>query len=935
MSDDELIDAAAAVADGERVNWTRSGSDRPARADASSFEQLHIISQIAEVHRQVAVGASFAAVTESASSGPASAADEGSRWGKLKVLEKLGSGSFGDVYRAWDQSLDRQVALKLLRRGRGGSETVTEGQMLARIGHPNVMAIYGAAEVDGQIGIWGEFLRGRTLASMVETDGPLGAPEVLIIADAICRALAAVHRAGLLHRDVKAQNVIRETGGRIVLMDFGLGRPMDSDGAAEPAGTPLYLAPELFSTGRASVKSDLYAVGVLLFYLSSGTYPVMASSVDGITSAHKAGRRQKLQDLRPELPTSFVQLVERALAIDPDQRFESAGAMLQAIAAAGHSSHGPALSAARPSLWVAAIWSVMAAAAAAAIVAVVLWPESPTEPAPRLVSIEPPPGTRFSDSTRNVPALSPDGSWLAFSATDDKTGKIHLWIHSLENATSKLVSDSERALTPFWAPDGQRLAFFEPGGTITWATRDGIHQGSIATGSEPRGAAWNAEGLILYPKGPRSGLYALSTADPAAGERLIIDLDRARGELGYTWPQFLEDGRRFVYFVLSNDPNVRGIYVASLDGRSRVRLVASNASGVVAGSSLLFVKEGNLVLQPLSPDRMRADGAATTIAENVAVSYDSRSAVTAAREGSIAYLPGREDTELVWISRSGTALGRLDIPPARYRSPALSRDGSFVAVERYRDGLSEIQVFETASGRPRPALAHSANVQFPVWGPGAKLAYTSIDQGEAAIYVKDFASDAPPVVVLASDGDRAATDVMPTDWSPDGRHLVFVNFSPDRPYGLWALPLGPDGRAFAIRPGEGTQVAGHISPDGSTLVYGRRALPTRSGEPPDRELWACDFPSGANPRLLASGGIDPAWPSNGWVSYLDRAGALTIIPAVRPRIPVALTSFRPGVNTPEASRNNYAWATGGERLIVNRPLHDPAGLRVMVRFRQQ
>jgi Tol biopolymer transport system component len=169
---------------------------------------------------------------------------------------------------------------------------------------------------------------------------------------------------------------------------------------------------------------------------------------------------------------------------------------------------------------------------------------------------------------------------------------------------------------------------------------------------------------------------------------------------------------------------------------------------------------------------------------------------------------------------------------------------------------------------------------------------------------------------------------MPTDWSPDGRFLASVESSSDKPFALWAIPL--DGAApFALRPGEGTQVGGRFSPDGRALAYVRRALPTRSGEPPDREIWICDFPSGANPRLFASAGMDPAWPSNGSVSYLDRTGGFTILPTSRTGVPVV---FRPGVNTPEASRNNYAWAAGGGRLLVNKPLHEPASYRIKVRF---
>ncbi|MDP2389065.1 MAG: serine/threonine-protein kinase, partial [Acidobacteriota bacterium] len=333
MTDDALFDAAAAVADGE----SRSPLDSlDLSVDERTLAELRIIHQVGRVHREASLADSFAAAAESHTPVVEPPAAEGVKWGELQVLERLGSGSFGDVHRAWDPALSREVALKLLRSDRGGKQTVTEGQLLARIRHANVMAIYGAAEFAGRVGIWGELLRGRTLATIVRDDGPLGAAEVLIVADALCRALAAAHRAGVLHRDVKAENVIRETGGRIVLMDFGLGRAIDAGSSGGSAGTPAYLAPELFTGAPASVSTDIYAVGVLLFYLSTGEYPVIAPSFEGLAQAQAEGRRKKLPDLRPELPTAFVQLVDRALQPRPDDRFASAGEMQSAIVSASH-----------------------------------------------------------------------------------------------------------------------------------------------------------------------------------------------------------------------------------------------------------------------------------------------------------------------------------------------------------------------------------------------------------------------------------------------------------------------------------------------------------------------------------------------------------------------------------------------------------------------
>ena len=215
---------------------------------------------------------------------------EGATWGSLRVLERVGQGAFGDVYRAWDSRLDREVALKLIRRLESldsiASHVIDEGRLLARVRHPNVVTVYGADRIDGRVGLWMEFVRGRTLEAVLREQGPFGAEEATLIGLDLCRALSAVHGAGLIHRDVKAQNVMREAGGRIVLMDFGTGRDDLSDRPADVAGTPLYVAPEVLGGAPATAESDIYSVGVLLFHLVTGSYPVKGRTAADLREAH-------------------------------------------------------------------------------------------------------------------------------------------------------------------------------------------------------------------------------------------------------------------------------------------------------------------------------------------------------------------------------------------------------------------------------------------------------------------------------------------------------------------------------------------------------------------------------------------------------------------------------------------------------------------------
>ena len=255
-------------------------------------------------------------------------------WGSLKILEEIGRGGFGVVYRAWEPTLAREVALKVIRPRPGhGADALAailrEGQLLARIRHPNVVTVHGAMQVGDEVGIWMEFVRGKPLAQLVRDEGPRAADEAAVIGVTLCQALVAVHRAEVLHRDIKANNVMRETGGRIVLMDFGAGQVLDGPRQPEErtTGTPAYMAPEVLAGGKATVRSDIYSLGVLLYHLVTGTYPVEGQTWTDFLMAHARFERRPLGDVRPDISPRFVRIVERATAINPDERYASAGAM--------------------------------------------------------------------------------------------------------------------------------------------------------------------------------------------------------------------------------------------------------------------------------------------------------------------------------------------------------------------------------------------------------------------------------------------------------------------------------------------------------------------------------------------------------------------------------------------------------------------------------
>ena len=265
-------------------------------------------------------------------------------WGHLKIIDRLGRGTFGEVFRAWDSRLDRDVALKLIAppaaasdstRGAEGSSIIEEGRLLARVRHPNVVIVYGAERIAGRIGIWTELIEGRTLEQVVRDEGPLSVEEATSIGIDVCCAVSAIHRAGLLHGDIKAQNVMRDSGGRIVVMDFGAGRALldARSRRTDLAGTPLYLAPEVLQGEEATPRSEIYSVGVLLFHLVTKSYPVIGGTLDAVRDAHRHGRRSLLTDERPDLPSAFVQAVDRALEAEPSKRYDSLGAFEAALRA--------------------------------------------------------------------------------------------------------------------------------------------------------------------------------------------------------------------------------------------------------------------------------------------------------------------------------------------------------------------------------------------------------------------------------------------------------------------------------------------------------------------------------------------------------------------------------------------------------------------------
>jgi len=329
-----ILDLAEAVAMGSEVDWDRVERQSVDDRERSVVRELRLIAGIAEVARNPSSKRTAPGAKPDAGPAPPES------WGHLRILGHIGQGSFGEVYRAWDSKLERHVALKLvLPSGVSSafdlSRALREARLLARVRHPNVVSVFGADCHDERFGLWMELVNGLTLEELLKTQGTMSAREAMAIGVDLCHALAAVHRARLLHRDIKASNVMREDGGRIVLMDLGAGRRMPAvDEPVDPlAGTPLYLAPELLNGAKPSVASDIYSVGVLLYHLVSGRYPVAGTNHDEVARAHEGKARVSLRDVRPDLPPAFIDTIDRALSSEPGLRYPTAGEFGSALAA--------------------------------------------------------------------------------------------------------------------------------------------------------------------------------------------------------------------------------------------------------------------------------------------------------------------------------------------------------------------------------------------------------------------------------------------------------------------------------------------------------------------------------------------------------------------------------------------------------------------------
>ena len=809
----------------------------------------------------------------------------GARLGPYEILGPLGAGGMGEVYRAKDTRLGRDVAVKILpthlsQKPESRDRFEREARAISSLNHPHICTLYDVGrEGDADYFVM-ELLEGETLASRL-TRGPLKLDEALKVAAQIADALAAAHKKGIVHRDLKPGNVALTKSGAKVL-DFGVAKlrdeaisetatrttPLTSQGAM--IGTVQYMAPEQLEGKPVDHRADLFAFGAVLYEMLTGKRAFDGQSQASVIAAILEREPRPVSELIPTTPAALDRVVKSCLAKDPDERWQNASDLareLRWIAEVGGATAAEDVRTVAPARSMPA-WAMVVAAVVLLAACVGAWltvrerRTASASVASLRVTIVPPKGvTLISGENDNWPAavtISPNGRYVTFAASDADTGPM-LWLRRLDALEAKPLPGTENGECPFWSPDSKSIAFASDrylkkidiagGPAVTLAP---VQQGGARSGS------WNRDGVIIYAPDWQSAIFRVSAN---GGESVpVTKLDLSKQETTHRWARFLPDGKHFVYTAGSRghgaESELNAIYGASLDDPTPKLILRATSQAIFSGEHLLYMQGGALVAQRFDPDRLATSGDARVVADEVHyLPAFFRGAFDASDEGAIFYARKRNMmSRLFWLDPDGRKTGPIGDPIRIGSTLAVSPDGSKIAVGilDQRTQSPDIWLYDASGSAGIPFAADPTLVEsFPVWSPdGTRIAFMRSGKG-GDLAVKPVNGGKATILVESS--------VRPTSWSADGVAVLFdrrqdANAKSE----IWIVSARGDPAPHKLIAGDWNVSFSRFSPDGRWILF-------TSDESGRDELYVQAFPL-AGPRYLASrGGIEGAgvWTQGG------------------------------------------------------------------------
>jgi Tol biopolymer transport system component len=827
----------------------------------------------------------------------------GTRLGVYEITAPIGEGGMGQVYRATDTTLGRQVAIKILPQAFAAdadrmARFEREAKTLASLNHSHIAAIYGFEKSGGAHALVMELVEGDDLSQRIAR-GAIPLDEALPIAKQIAAALEAAHEQGIIHRDLKPANIKVRADGTVKVLDFGLAKALEAATTSNPnatrsptittpamtqagviLGTAAYMAPEQARGKVVDKRADIWAFGAVLFEMLTGKKPFPGDDIS-LVLARVIERDPDWSALPPTLPSAIAVCVRRCLMKDLRQRIRDFGDVSLALDGAFESSvqsiPAPAAAPGRRLAWTA----FCLAALAAGLLAVPAWRhlhETPPRTAATTFTISPPTGTFFKEV-----AISPDGARVVF-AVGDRTGKRTLWNRRLESLALEPLVGTEGAARPFWSPDSRFIGYYVGPRLFKFDLERGSAQ-FMANVGETVGTTWLDDGSIVFAEN-LGGLHLLPPGSTEA--RPLTTLDAARKESRHYWPFKVPNSRHLLFVVTSSLPDVQGAWVTPVDRSSeRRRILGELAMPQFSGGHLFFVRGDTLMAQLFDPDRSALGGVAMPVLDHVDhFANTGYGAFSTAVNGTIVALPRPRPWRLTWFDRSGKTLGAFG-NPGRYQTITLSPDDTRVASDAASDITEGYKLFVLDPERDTTTqltLGESTG-NFGTWSPdGRQLAFGSNRDGVYNIYLKSSSGVGQETVLLKSDQNKFVMD-----WSPDGRFLLYGQRQPgSNRADLWTLPVTGDRTPTIYLRGSGDQRDACFSPDGRWVAY-------RSDESSRAEVYVQSFPAGADKaQVSVNGGIRPVWRRDGTeLYYLTQSGTLMAVPmklgsSVRPGVPVPL-----------------------------------------------